>query len=97
MTTNVVIGIIRVNERCADFDLLKAKLELFNNLEDVKSQPPYLQQELCELQLDPFLLSKKIECCNQGCRAGARSQSSKKIKDLELELEPVTFKILEWS
>ena len=54
------------NNRFTDFDLLKAEVELFNNPmeENVKSQPPYLLQELCELQLDPFLLSKKNERYN---------------------------------
>ena len=44
-------------------DLLRAKVELFNNpIEvDVESQPSHLQQELCELESDPFLLSRKNE------------------------------------
>ena len=49
--------------RFADFDLLKTKLELFNNLMEVEieSQASCFQLELCELQADPFLLSKKNE------------------------------------
>ena len=49
--------------RFADFDLLKTKLELFNNLMevDIESQASCFQLELCELQADPFLLSKKNE------------------------------------
>ena len=51
------------NRRFADFDLLKTKLELFNNpMEvDIESQTSCFQLELCELQADPFLLSKKNE------------------------------------
>ena len=51
------------NRRFADFDLLKTKLELFNNsMEvDIESQASCFQLELCELQADPFLLSKKNE------------------------------------
>ena len=51
------------NRRFADFDLLKTKLELFSNpMEvDMKSQASCFQLELCELQADPFLLSKKNE------------------------------------
>ena len=47
----------------SDFNLLKEKVELFNNrIEvDVESQPPYLQQELYKLQSYPFLLSRKYE------------------------------------
>ena len=50
------------NDRFADFDLLKTKVELFNNpIEvDVESQPPYLQQELCELQSDPFVKKEHV-------------------------------------
>ena len=49
------------NDRFADFDLLKANVELFNNLMkiDTESQPPYPQQELCELQSDFFSCQKK--------------------------------------
>ena len=51
------------NCRFADFDLLKTKLGLFNNpMEvDIESQASCFQLELCELQADPFLLSKKNE------------------------------------
>ncbi|XP_076817402.1 general transcription factor II-I repeat domain-containing protein 2-like [Clavelina lepadiformis] len=51
------------NDRFADFDLLKAQMELFNNPMEIviESQPSYVQQELCELQSDPFLLSRKNE------------------------------------
>ena len=51
------------NRRFADFDLLKTKLELFSNpMEvDIKSQASCFQLELCELQADPFVLSKKNE------------------------------------
>ena len=51
------------NHRFADFDLLKTKLELFSNpMEvDIESQASCFQLELCELQADPFLLSKKNE------------------------------------
>ena len=39
------------NDRFANADLLKAKVEIFNNLieVDVESQLPYFHQELCEL------------------------------------------------
>ena len=48
------------NDRFADFDLLKANVGFFDSpIEvDIESQLPYLQQELCELQSDPFLLSR---------------------------------------
>ena len=51
-----------LNDRFADYDLLKAKLELFNNPIEVniESQPPYLQQELCELQSDPFSCQERM-------------------------------------
>ena len=51
------------NRRFADFDLLKTKLELFNNsMEvDIESQASCFQLKLCELQADPFLLSKNNE------------------------------------
>ena len=41
----------KINDRFADFDLLKAKMEPLNNTikVDIESQPLYLQQELCEL------------------------------------------------
>ena len=53
----------KFNRRFADFDLLKTKLELFNNpMEvDIESQASCFQLELCELQADPFQLSKKNE------------------------------------
>ena len=49
------------NRRFADFDLLKTKLELFNNpMEvDIESQASCFQLKLCELQADSFLLSRK--------------------------------------
>ena len=49
------------NRRFVDFNLLKAKVELFcNPMEiDIESQPPFVQLELCEMQANPFLLSKK--------------------------------------
>ena len=51
------------NRRFADFDLLKAKAEIFSNsMEiDIEPQTSYFQLELCEMQADPFLLSKKNE------------------------------------
>ena len=51
------------NRRFADFDLLKTKLELFSNPMDVdiEFQASCFQLGLCELQADPFLLSKKNE------------------------------------
>ena len=51
------------NRRFVDFDLLKTKLELFSNpMEvDIKSRASCFQLELCKLQADPFLLSKKNE------------------------------------
>ena len=59
------IGHIRdqFKDRFADFDLLKAKMELFNNpMEvEVEPQPFYTQQQLCELQADQFLLLRKNE------------------------------------
>ena len=49
------------NDRFADFDLLKAKVGIFNNpIEvDLESQPSYLQQKLCNLQSDFFSFVKK--------------------------------------
>ena len=51
------------NRRFADFDLLKTKLELFSNLikVDIESQASCFQLELCQVQANPFLLSKKNE------------------------------------
>ena len=48
------------NRRFADFDLLKTKLELFNNpvKADVKSQASCFQLQFFELQADPFQLPK---------------------------------------
>ena len=53
----------KFNDRFADFELLRVKVKLFNNSVevDVEFQPPYFQQELSKLQLDPFLLSRKYE------------------------------------
>ena len=53
----------KINDRFADFDLLKAKMEPFNNTikVDIELQPLYLQQELHKLQSDSFLLSRKNE------------------------------------
>ena len=47
--------------RFKDFDRLKPNLYLYNNLMevDVETQQPEFQLELCELQCDPFLLSRK--------------------------------------
>nr|CAB3267854.1 zinc finger BED domain-containing protein 5-like [Phallusia mammillata] len=49
--------------RFADFQKLKSPLALFNNPMHVSinTQPSEMQLELCELQNDPFLLSKKME------------------------------------
>ena len=51
------------NRRFADFDLLKTKLEFLSNpMEvDIESQASCFQLELCELQADLFLFSKKNE------------------------------------
>ena len=49
--------------RFQDFDRLKPNLYLYNNPMDVnvETQLPEFQLELCELQCDPFLLSRKNE------------------------------------
>ena len=46
-----------------DFDRLKPNLYLYNNPMDVDVETQLLefQLELCELQCDPFLLSRKYE------------------------------------
>lgn len=47
--------------RFSDFENLRSDIELFSNPmgASVEKQPPSFQLELCELQTDPFLLSKK--------------------------------------
>ena len=47
--------------RFKDFDRLKSNLYLYNNPMDVdvETQLPEFQLELCELQCDLFLLSRK--------------------------------------
>ena len=64
------------NDKFADFDFLKENVKLFNNpIEvDVESQPLYLQQELYELQSDPFLLSRKNECYKKFWKLTSKEQ-----------------------
>ena len=49
--------------RFKDFDRLKPNLDLYNNPMDVdlETKLSEFQLELCELQCDPFLLSRKNE------------------------------------
>ena len=52
-----------LENRFKDFDRLKPNLYLYNNPMDVntETQLPELQLEICELECDPFLLSRKNE------------------------------------
>ena len=51
------------NDRFAEFDSIKEQIELFINPVEIKieSQAAAFQLELCDLQSDPFLRSKKNE------------------------------------
>ena len=50
-------------DRFADFDLIKEQIKLFSNPMEIQieTQPSEFQLELCDLQSDPFLQSKKNE------------------------------------
>ena len=51
--------------RFSDFENIRGDIELLSNLlsEYVENQQPSFQLELCELHIDPFLLSKKSYLC----------------------------------
>ena len=53
----------KFENRFKDFDRLKPNLDLYNNPMDVdvKTELPEFQLELCELQCNPFLLSRKTK------------------------------------
>ena len=50
-------------DRFAEFDSIKEQIELFSNPIEIQieAQPSEFQLELCDLQSDPFLQSKKNE------------------------------------
>ena len=50
-------------DRLAEFDSIKGKIELFSNPMEIQieTQPSAFQLDLCDLQSDPFLQSKKNE------------------------------------
>ena len=73
--------------RFKDFDRLKSNLYLYNNLMDVDVETllPEFQLELCVLQCNPFLLSRKNETQKRFCKLVSKDKFSK-LKDFALKM-----------
>ena len=73
--------------RFNDFDRLKSNLYLHNNPIDidVETQLPEFQLELCELQCDSFLLSRKNETQKRFCKLVSKDKFPK-LKDFALKM-----------
>ena len=73
--------------RFKDFDRLKPNLYLYNNPMDVdvETQLSEFQLELCELQCDPFLLSRKNETQKRFWKSVSKDKFHK-LKDFALKM-----------
>ena len=73
--------------RFQDFDRLKPNLSLYNNPMDVdvEMQLPEFQLELCELQCDPFLFSRKNEIQERFWKLVSKDKFPK-LKDFALKM-----------
>ena len=76
-----------LENRFEDFDRSKRNLYLYSNPMDVnvETQLPEFQLELCELQCDPFLFSRKNEAYERFWKLVSKEKFSK-LKDFALKI-----------